>query len=311
MQPAIVIENLTHFYGERPALQEVGFSVSAGEVFGILGPNGSGKTTLFRILSTLFPPQQGRAKVLGYDCARAARHVRAKVGVVFQSPSLDVKLTVFENLKHHGHLWGLRGDDLLQRIDAALQDFDLSERRHDLAEKLSGGLRRRVELAKVLLSRPPILLLDEPSTGLDPGARRDFWQILESLRTTESTTILLTTHLLEEAESCERLAILDQGRLVALGSPSELKARIGGEVIWVKSAEPAEFRKQLYALLRIKSALVEGMIRIEQANGYELVPKLNDLYAPLIESISVSKPTLEDVFIKETGHKFWSEDKHD
>jgi ABC-2 type transport system ATP-binding protein len=304
VHPAIAIESLTHFYGERPALQEVGFSVSAGEIFGILGPNGSGKTTLFRILSTLFPPAQGHAKILGHDCKRAARRVRTKLGVVFQSPSLDVKLTVFENLKHHGHLWGLHGAELLQRIDAALQDFDLSERRDDLVEKLSGGLRRRVELAKVLLSRPPILLLDEPSTGLDPGARRDLWQILQYLRTTEGTTILLTTHLLEEAERCDRLAILDQGRLVALGAPNELKARIGGEVIWLKSAEPAGLQKQLQALLQINSALVDGAIRIEHANGYELVPKLNDLFPSLIEAISVSKPTLEDVFIKETGHKF-------
>jgi ABC-2 type transport system ATP-binding protein len=201
-------------------------------------------------------------------------------------------------------LWGLHGAELLQRIDAALQDFDLSERRDDLVEKLSGGLRRRVELAKVLLSRPPILLLDEPSTGLDPGARRDLWQILQYLRTTEGTTILLTTHLLEEAERCDRLAILDQGRLVALGAPNELKARIGGEVIWLKSAEPAGLQKQLQALLQINSALVDGAIRIEHANGYELVPKLNDLFPSLIEAISVSKPTLEDVLIKETGHKF-------
>jgi ABC-2 type transport system ATP-binding protein len=234
--------------------------------------------------------------------------VRAKLGVVFQSPSLDLKLTVFENLKHHGHLWGMHGADLLRRIDAALQNFDLSERRNDLAEKLSGGLRRRVELAKVLLSRPPVLLLDEPSTGLDPGARRDMWQMLESLRTTERTTIMLTTHWLEEAERCDRVAILDQGRLVALGTPNELKARIGGEVIWVKSAQPAELQKQLQALLRISSSLVEGMIRIEHSNGYELVPQLKDVFPSMIESVSVSKPTLEDVFIKETGRKFWNQE---
>jgi len=307
VQPALLIESLTHFYGEHAALQEVGFSVSAGEIFGILGPNGSGKTTLFRILSTLFPPARGRAQILGFDCARQAAHVRAQLGVVFQSPSLDLKLTVAENLKHHGHLWGWHGEALHQRLDAALQQFDLAARREELAEKLSGGLRRRVELAKVLLSQPPVLLLDEPSTGLDPGARLDLWQILQSLRQQQNTTVVLTTHLLEEAEKCDRLAILNQGRLLALGTPAELKARIGGEVVWVKSQAPLEMQTQLRALLRLEAALVDGLLRIEHANGFELVPQLKDVFPALIESVSVSKPTLEDVFIKETGHKFWQE----
>ena len=311
MQPAIFIENLTHFYGERQALREVGFSVSAGEIFGVLGPNGSGKTTLFRILSTLVPPAKGRAKILGQDCVRAASRARAKLGVVFQSPSLDLKLTVAENLKHHGRLWGLRGEELQRRMAAALEDFGLQERAQDLAESLSGGLRRRVELAKVLLPRPPVLLLDEASTGLDPGARRDLWQILLNWRQQEKVTILLTTHLLEEADKCDRLAILDQGRLVALGTPQELKARISGEVLWVKSSAPEELQRQLQALLRLEATLVDGMLRIAHPSGYELVPQLNDVFPALIESIAVSKPTLEEVFIQETGHKFWNEKKPD
>jgi len=227
---SVDVEGLTHRYGERTALDGVSFSVRSGEVFGLVGPNGGGKTTLFKILSTALAPSSGSARVAGVDVRDGA--VRRRIGVVFQSPSLDGKLTVGENLLHHGHLYGLSGSGLKERIGEELTRFGLKDRMGDRVEKLSGGLQRRVELAKSLLHRPEVLLLDEPSTGLDPGARRDLWDALRGLK---GVTVLLTTHLLEEAERCDRMAILHKGKIVALGEPLTLRGEIGGDVVTVRS----------------------------------------------------------------------------
>src|SRR5271156_2737536 len=225
----IVLDGLTHNYGERLALDQLSFEVKAGELFGLLGPNGSGKTTLFRILSTLMTPTGGNASIQGFDVAREPNKVRQQIGIVFQARSVDIKLTVAENLKHQGNLYGLSGKFLKSRIDDVLNRVGLLDRKGDFVETLSGGMQRRVELAKGLIHSPSVLLLDEPSTGLDPGARRDLWQYLEMLRDEENVAILVTTHLMEEAEHCDRLAILNEGKLVALGSPFDLKSQIGGD----------------------------------------------------------------------------------
>ena len=225
----LVVEALTHRYGERVALKGVSFQVAKGEIFGLLGPNGGGKTTLFRILSTLVMPREGNVRMFGIDVVREQVEIRRRIGVVFQSPSLDRKLTVLENLRHQGHLYNLRGPGLQSRIDQLLSRFGMSDRKGDLVETLSGGQRRRVELAKGLLHKPQVLLLDEPSTGLDPRVRRELSDYLERLRDEDGMTILLTTHLMEEADRCDRLAILDRGELVALSTPRELKEEsIGG-----------------------------------------------------------------------------------
>src|SRR6185503_11397498 len=213
--PALTTNELTHRYGERVALDRVSIGVAAGEIFGLLGPNGGGKTTLFRILSTLVRPTSGSATILGLDLLRDTGALRSRLGVVFQAPSLDKKLKVRENLAHQGHLYGLAGAALRRRIDHLLLEFNLRDRAGDLVETLSGGLQRRVEIAKSLLHRPELLLLDEPSTGLDPGARIDLWQTLYRLRDQQGVTALLTTHLMEEAERCDRVAIIDLGRIVA------------------------------------------------------------------------------------------------
>jgi len=302
----IRIDRLTHFYGDRQALHKVSFSVYQGEIFGILGPNGGGKTTLFRILSTLIRPSEGSAQIENYDVLTQPALVRQSLGVVFQSPSLDVKLTVEENLLHQGHLYKLSGTGLRKRCDQLLERFGLAERKNDLVEKLSGGVRRRVELAKGLLHRPKILILDEPSTGLDPGARKELWDYLEELQARDGVTILLTTHLLEEGEKCDRLAILNKGQLIALGSPTELKARIGGDVLMVQSSKPEDLRQQLADHFHLESTLLDGLVRVERDNGHEFVPKIIEAFPGMVESITVGKPTLEDVFIKETGHKFWN-----
>ncbi len=227
----IVLTGLTHDYGTRLALDHLSFSVAPAQIFGLLGPNGSGKTTLFRILSTLMVPSGGTATIGGFDVATQPGAVRQQTGIVFQARSLDIKLTVEENLRHAGHLYGLSGKALRARIADVLARVALTDRAKEYVETLSGGMQRRVELAKGLIHSPSVLLLDEPSTGLDPGARLDLWQYLRTLRDDEGVTVLVTTHLMEEAEYCDRLAILSEGKLVALGSPEELKSTIGGDVV--------------------------------------------------------------------------------
>jgi len=282
---SVDVEGLTHRYGERVALDGVAFSVRAGEVFGLVGPNGGGKTTLFKILSTALVPSSGAARVAGIDVRDGA--VRRKIGVVFQAPSLDGKLTVAENLLHHGHLYGLSGAGLRQKIGEELGRFGLADRAADRVEKLSGGLQRRVELAKSLLHRPEVLLLDEPSTGLDPGARRDLWDALRSLK---GVTVLLTTHLLEEAERCDRLAILHKGKVVALGEPLALRAEIGGDVVTVRSRDPERLAASIKEKLGESPQVVDGTVRLARDRGHEFVGRLVEAFPGMIESVTVAKP---------------------
>ena len=305
---AVRVDSLTHAYGEHVALHGISFEVRAGEIFGLLGPNGGGKTTLFRILSTLIQPRSGTAQVLGADILTERAQVRAHLGVVFQAPALDRKLTVRENLTHQGHLYGLRGADLGRRIDAALARFRLSDRRDALVEGLSGGLRRRVEIAKGLLHRPRILILDEPSTGLDPGARRDLWQLLQEIQSTDQVTILMTSHILEEVERCDRVAILDKGRIVAVGTPKELKERVGGDVISVTGADPRRLAGAITERFGLPAAVVDGVVRLDRDANADLVRRLLEAFPGDIDAVTLSKPTLEDVFIQSTGHTFWTAD---
>src|SRR6202165_4003563 len=235
--PVIQIEGLRHSYGSRTALNGVSFDVRPGEIFALLGPNGSGETTLFRILSTLMLPWGGRSLIGGFDPARQPDEVRRRIGVVFQAQNVDIKLTAAENLWHQGHLYGLHGAMLQERITEMLQRVGLADRAKEKVETFSGGMKRRVELAKGLMHRPSVLLLDEPTTGLDPGARRDLWQYLQDLRNQERVSVIVTTHLMEEAERGDRLAILNSGEIVAMGSPSELRSEIGGDVIILETAQ--------------------------------------------------------------------------
>src|SRR5665213_1408050 len=227
--PIVEIHNLTHRYGQRIALDDFSLQVNDGDIFGFLGPNGSGKTTLFRILSALIPVAPGYVRLFGLDAAEARDEIRRQIGVVFQSPSLDKQLTAEENLICQGHLYGLRGADLRGRVEQALAAVGLGDRAAERVDSFSGGMRRRVEVAKGLLHRPRVLLLDEPSTGLDPAARIDMWRHLREINQRDGVTILVTTHLMEEADRCTRLAVLAKGRLVAADTPAALKERIGGE----------------------------------------------------------------------------------
>ncbi|HUO14638.1 MAG TPA: ATP-binding cassette domain-containing protein [Verrucomicrobiae bacterium] len=306
--PVIAVQNLVHRYESRTALNGVSFDVRPAELFGLLGPNGSGKTTLFRILSTLMVPTGGRAVVMGCDVAQDPATVRRQIGVVFQAQSVDPKLTAYENLWHQGHLYGLRGSSLKKRVGEILARVGLADRAKERVETFSGGMQRRIELAKGLLHHPGVLLLDEPTTGLDPGARRDLWQYLQILRDEERVSVLVTTHLMEEAEKCDRLAIMNEGNLVALGTPAALKSEIGGDVIMLDASHDASaLADRIRSRFHVETTVMGNQVRIEQEAGHRFVPDVVEAFPGEIQAISVSKPALEDVFIHRTGHKFWSE----
>jgi len=298
----VSVENVIFLYGERPALAGVSFEVRENEIFGVLGPNGGGKSTLFKILATMLPPRSGSARIAGFDVDRQSSEVRRRIGVVFQSQSLDRKLTVAENLRAQGQLFGLRGHKLTCRGNEVLERLGLATRRDDLVDSLSGGLRRRVEIAKGLLHEPSVLLMDEPSTGLDPGARRELWAYIEELRRSQGVTVLLTTHILDEADRCDRILLVHNGKVVTEGAPSELKARIGGDVVVLEVAgDPAVVREEILRRFGASATLVNGSLRVEIGNGHRFIAEVVEAFPGVVQSVALHKPTLEDVFLDETG----------
>jgi ABC-2 type transport system ATP-binding protein len=311
---AVQASNLTYEYpargksAARRALDGVSFDVRRGEIFALLGPNGGGKTTLFKILSTSFAPTQGTALIFGFDVQKQADEVRRRIGVVFQNPSLDKKLTVLENLRYHGQFYGLRGNELNTRVSEMMERLAVADRAKHLVETLSGGLARRVELAKGLLHRPELLILDEPSVGLDPGARHDLWLYLQKLREKEGVTILATTHLIDEGDRSDRVLVLNQGKIVALDTPAKLKEQIGGDVISIATKDPERLIGNIKTRFGITPTSFNGTLRIEKQAGHAFISQVVDAFPDLIEAVNLSKPTLEDVFIARTGHRFW-EDK--
>lgn len=311
MNNVVSIENLSHFFPASKkgrvkfiALKNISLTIKPGEIFGLLGPNGGGKTTLFRILSTLMAPSEGHAVVLGFNTVSESRQIRDRIGVIFQSPSLDKNLTVKENLLCHARLCGLNGPSLYQHITELLTGFSLQDRADDIVDHLSGGLKRRVEILKGILHKPDLLIMDEPSTGLDPKVRRDLWDTLLNLKKS-GMAILLTTHLMEEAEQCDRLGIINKGQMIAVGTPDELKRKIGGDVISIRGPHIESLLKKIEDQFAVKGQVVDDTIRIERENGHTFIPQLAEAFPGSIESISVGKPTLEDVFIHMTGEDFW------
>lgn len=302
---AILIDRVSHRYGSHEALREISLTVNAGEIFVFLGPNGGGKTTLFRLLSTLIPLQNGAIEILSRTLPRDAFEIRRRIGVVFQAPSLDKKLTVLENIRHQAALYGLFGAELKCRQEEMMEQLGLADRANERAETLSGGLRRRVELAKGMIHRPELLLLDEPSTGLDPGARSALWDYLHRLRSEFGVTIALTTHLLEEAERADRIGILHEGKFVAVDTPAALKASVGGDSITISTEHPEQLCREIEAEFQLTSQVIDESVRLEQADGHHWIPKLMEAFPGKISAIRLGKPTLEDVFIDRTGSRFW------
>ncbi len=305
----ITVESLSHRYGERAALDRINFGIDARSITGFLGPNGGGKTTLFSLLSSLLRIQDGSVTALGFDLKAHSSAYRHRIGVTFQAPALDRRLTVRENLMHQGHLYGLSGAILSRRLDELLDRFQVADRSRDIVETLSGGLKRRVELAKCLLHDPQLLLLDEPSNGLDPGARHDLWQCLEELRADRGTTIVVATHLMEEAERCDSLFLLDAGVIVSSGSPSALRAEIPGETISIVADQPEELRQQIEENFQIDVRRTGELLRIQQPDCQYLLQELVTTFSGKFKTISLGKATLEDVFLARTGHRLAGDDR--
>jgi len=306
-EAAISVRGLSHHYGERCALRSVDLDVRRGEILGLLGPNGGGKTTLFRVLATVCAPQQGSVRILGDDPGRDLAAIRRRFGVVFQHPGLDGLLSVLENLRCHGAMYGWTGREFDERAATVLRQLRLEARAHERVATLSGGLARRVELAKGLLHRPELLLLDEPSAGLDPGARREFMDHLTHLRDTEGLTVLLTTHTMEEAERCDRVGFVHRGEVVALGTPSELTATIGGDVVVIAAHDVDRMRVEVGERFGCELRLVDGALRLETPRGHEFVREVVEAFPGDIQSVTFGRPTLEDVFVHVTGQRFWDE----
>ena len=304
MIPALSINNVSHRYGSRVALDDVSLTVAPGTFVALLGPNGGGKSTLFRICATLQRASEGSVLVFGADVRTDAATVRRKLGVVFQSPALDQRLTVRENLLHHGRLYGLQGRPLKTGIEEALARVGLTDRSREIVSRLSGGLKRRAEIAKVLMTRPSLLLLDEPTTGLDPGVRRDLWRDLGSIRASDGTTIVLTTHLLDEAAAADHVFVLDRGRLVIDGAPDTLTRMVGGDVIRLHSAAPADLASRITARFQAPATVVDDEVRVEHDHAHTFVAALVDAFPGEIRSVHFGRPTLEDVFVHFTGRRF-------
>ncbi len=297
----ITAHALSFTYGDRVALQNVSFSIPAGTFAGVLGPNGGGKTTLFRILSTAVRPSAGRASIAGKDVVREEDSVRRSIGVVFQSSTSDRELTVRENLVHQGHLYGLYGTHLKSRIRTVAEYLGVKDHLDRRVGTLSGGFRRRVDLARALLHDPQVLLLDEPTAGLDPGIRSEFWTFLYQLNRSRRLTALFTTHILDEAERADHLILLAEGKVVCQGGPTDLKRRVGPEILVLRTSDPQRLQEELRRLYRLEAMVVAGTVRVDHPHAHDLVAELVHEFSEIIQSATVAQPTLEDVFIRETG----------
>jgi ABC-2 type transport system ATP-binding protein len=301
--PATVInaESLSYSYGERIALRELSFSIGEGCLFGLLGPNGSGKTTLFRLLSTLIPVQKGRLDICGHDVSTRQEEVRKQLGVTFQSPAVDVRLTVRENLSCHGRIYGLHGSLLRERLALMLERFGLADRASTLVGQLSGGLKRRVELAKGLMHSPRVLLLDEPTSGLDPRARQDFWDLVLNHVRGSGTTVVVATHLMSEAELCDQLLLLDQGQKVAEGSPVDLQSRLAGERLTLRMRDAAAVQAAVEKAVNAAVIVSGNQLSVRVNDPATQITILLNQFRNEILGLELTRPSLDDVFLELTG----------
>ena len=312
----IIVENLVKKYGDFPAVRGVSFRVRRGEVFGFLGPNGAGKTTTIHVLATLLKPTSGRAIVAGYDVVREPVKVRRSIGIVFQDPSLDDQLTAYENMYIHGRIYGLKGAVLEERIEELLRFVELYEHRNRPVKYFSGGMRRRLEIARALLHKPRVLFLDEPTIGLDPHTRAHIWEYIEKLGREEKVTIFLTTHYMDEAERlCERIAIIDHGRIVAEGTPDQLKALVGSDMVYLTLHNPAPdacSKLDLPGTVRECRVLEDGRrVALKVENATEALPRILEAASRAglgVAEVSYHRPSLNDVFLYLTGRELRDEE---
>jgi ABC-2 type transport system ATP-binding protein len=296
----IHVEDLVKKFGQLTAVDNIRLDVEAGQIFGFLGPNGAGKSTTIKILATLLKPTNGRATVAGYDVITKPNDVRRSIGLVFQDQSLDDRLTAQENLWFHAMLYDLPSSLFAERAENVLRLVDLIDRRDSLVRTFSGGMKRRLEIARGLLHHPRVLFLDEPTLGLDPQTRNAIWKHVKALREEKGTTVFMTTHYMEEAEHCDRIAIIDHGKIQAVDSPVMLKRTVGGDKIIVSGDEAlADDLKHLY---KVDAQRVGSEVHFQMDRGAEFVPRLVSDFAGRIKSIQVKEPSLEDVFLRLTGH---------
>ena len=298
----IKVRGLVKRYGDLEAVKGIDLDVSDGEVFGFLGPNGAGKSTTISILCTLLTPTEGEVEVAGLDVVRHPDAVRRRLGLIFQDPSLDDQLTARENLEFHGFIYGLSAKVRRERIAEVLEMVGLEDRAGSQVRTFSGGMKRRLEIARGVMHHPDVLFLDEPTLGLDPQTRNHIWDYLLDLRRREGITLFMTTHYMDEAEFCGRIAIIDQGSIVALGTPDELKAEVGGDVITITADDPEALGAEIDRAFGVATSVHGGNLRMEVADSSTFMPRLvRELSAP-VKSLTLSRPSLDDVFIKLTGH---------
>ncbi len=304
----IEVEDLRKLYGDFTAVDGISFTVGEGELFGFLGPNGAGKSTTINMLCTLLRITSGRATINGFDVSRDPAAVRRSIGIIFQDPSLDSQLTAQENLAFHARVYNLPRDTWVPQAETLMKMVDLWDRRNDLVKNFSGGMKRRLEIARGLLHQPRVLFLDEPTIGLDPQTRQHIWAYVDRLRAETSTTVFLTTHYMDEAERCDRIAIIDHGKIVALDTPEELKSMVGGDVISLKTSDNVSATAMLRERFGIEPTDVNGILHLEVNQADAFIPLLvRELTVP-IQTVSLRRPSLDDVFLKVTGREMREEE---
>lgn len=299
--PIIKVENLVKKFGNITAVNNVSFAVDEGTIFGFLGPNGAGKTTTINILCALLSPTSGTAFVNGYDCFKESASVRKSIGIVFQDTTLDKDLTAEENLIFHAYLYNVEKSERRKRVEEVLKFVDLYNRKDDFVKKFSGGMKRRLEVARGLIHRPKVLFLDEPTLGLDPQSRTNLWEFITELPQKHEVTIFMTTHYMEEAEVCDNIAIIDNGKIIASNSPDELKKTVGGDVIYLKTKDNEKAKDEIEKLLNVEASIKNGELFLSTVKGEACIPELIRTLGDIVQSVRLQRPTLNDVFLKLTG----------
>ena len=304
----IKVKNLTKKFNGLTAVDHISFDVKKGEIFGFLGPNGAGKSTTINILSTILSPTEGEATINNFNILSQKNEVRKSIGLVFQDSSLDDQLTAEENLRFHAKLYGVPSDEYKKRKKEVLQLVDLWERQNEIIKNFSGGMKRRLEIARGLIHYPAVLFLDEPTIGLDPQTRAHLWDYILKLKQEKEMTIFMTTHYMNEAENCNRIAIIDHGKIIVLNSPDNLKTKIGGDVVRMKTSDKPSLKKELKERYNVEIKDEDGTLQIEVTNGNQFLPRLFNELTTKIDAIELRKPTLDDVFLHFTGHAIREEE---